>query len=377
MRKTLFIYITQLGAEPAGWLLRDNTGSSSQVESQQPGWPPAHIAKNNRVVVILGSEYCLCTTAQFPGRKNLNAWRKAAPWILEDQLAEDSSQLHYAIAPEAGADGKYLVAASKQEPLEQLLQSLEEQQLDVDSITPDASLLPTSTEQPELSAKLGDRILLKNQDSACALPSMAAEAILSNESHWLTSDGPLAALDALSAEWHAEHSLNLRQGPLAQGEAIVARLRPWRLPALAAVVTALMWTAATSLHVSELKRENQRLKEEIASVFKQALPGAKMVKPRTQMEQALRGNQGATQSGFLLALETATKPLQAIPDAKLKSLDQRGSSLVLNLQASQISTVDQVRTAMSQLPGYRAEVGSVRADTDTVQLRVTIRPAAS
>lgn len=377
MRKTLFIYITQPNQEPVGWLLRDGTGPNSQAETQQPGWPPAHVAKNNRVVVILGAEHCLCMPAQFPGRKNLNAWRKAAPWILEDQLAEDSSELHYAISPEAEPNGKHLVAACKLEPLQQLLETMQAQQLEADCITPDASLLPSSESQAQVSANLGDRTLLKNQDGACALASSAAQVLLTEQEHWLDSGNALAALDALSAEWDPLSSLNLRQGDLAPGEAMAARLRPWRLPAIAAAITAIIWSSVTAIQVGELKRENQRISDEMRTVFQQALPGAKMVKPRTQIQQALNAGQGANSGGFLLALQTATAPLANIPDAKLSSLDQRGSSLVLNLNASQISTVDKVRAAMNKLPGYQAEVGSVRADTDTVQLRVTIRPAAS
>ncbi|MDD9893604.1 MAG: type II secretion system protein GspL [Gammaproteobacteria bacterium] len=378
MRKTLFIYITDLQQPASGWLLRDGEGpNNGRVESQQPGLPEARLAKNARVVLILGAENCLCMPAQFPGRKNLNAWRKAAPWILEDHLAEDSSEMHYAISPTAEESGKYLVAASQLAPLQTLLNELSQQQLEVDCITPDACLLPAANENQITSAVLGSRTLLKDINGACALPSSAASPMIGEQAHWLECDNALAALDSLSAEWDAQTSLNLRQGELAPGEAMAARLRPWRTAAIAASVAALVWSGVTAMHLSELKAENQDLRQEIAAVFKAALPGSRMVKPKAQMEQALSGNQSGNNSGFLLTLQAATAPLAQINDATLTSLDQRGSTLVMNLRATQISTVEQIRTAMNALPGYQAEVGSVRADPNNVQLRVTVRPATS
>lgn len=383
MRKTLFIYITQLNAEPAGWLLRDGS-PNGHVESQQPGWPDARLAKNNRVVVIIGAEHCLCMPAQFPGRKNLNAWRKAAPWILEDHIADESSELHYAISPQPQDNGQYLVAAAELEPLQELLNTLREQHLEADSIVPDACLLPAAedngseaTTGQQISAVLGNRTLLRSKDGVCAIPTDAATPLFGDTPHWLESDGALAALDQLSAEWDPLHSLNLRQGELAPGEAMAARLRPWRTPAIAAVLVACVWSGVSAIQVAQVKEQNQAQQAEMAAVFKAALPNSRMVKPKAQMQQALNNNQGSGSGGFLLALQTVTAPLTAIPDAKLSSLDQRGSSLVLNLTASEISTVEKVRNAMQQLPGYRAEVGSVRADTDAVQLRVTVRPEAS
>lgn len=369
MRRTLFIYITQLNAEPEGWLLRNAEG---QTETQQPGWPDARHAKNATVVIILGAEHSLCLPAQFPGRKNLNAWRKAAPWILEDHIADETSELHYAISPQAQDNGQYLVAASEIEPLQALLERAKEHHLEIDCITPDACLLPTN-DNGHSSAHLGDRILLRDSSGACALPSAAAQAIIGEQPHWLDSGSALAALDGLSAEWNALNSMNLRQGHLAPGEAIAAKLRPWRSVAIAATVVAALWTGITAIQVNQLKSENAALQAEMTATFKAALPNSRMVKPRTQMQQALAGSQGGHSGGFLSALQTATQPLAAISDVKLSSLDQRGASLVLNLTATKISTVEQVRNAMSQLNGYRAEVGSVRADTDNVQLRVTVQ----
>lgn len=379
MRKTLFIYFPQINAEPAGWLLRDGDGANNgQVETQQAGWPPEHVAKNCRVVGILGGEHCLLVPAQFPGRKNLNAWRKTAPWILEDQLAEDSAELHYAISNDADPQqtNKHWVAASQLAPLQQLIERCESHHLPLDHLSPDTSLLPAATDNDIVWAQMGARSLVRDQSSASALASQTVASLYPNAECWLNADTALAALDALSSEWHS-NSLNLRQGTLAPGEAMVARLRPWKGAAIAAAITAIIWTGVTALQVQQLEAQSQSLKQEIASVFKSALPGARMVKPQAQMKQALAGSAGADNNSLLLTLQAATQPLAKIGDANLTGLDHRGNTLVINISATKIATVEQIREAMAGISDYQAEVGSVRADPDNVQLRVTVKPKTS
>lgn len=361
--------------DPAGWLVR---GANDQAETLQPGWPEAHHAKNNRIVVLLGAEHCLCMPAQFPGRKNLNAWRKAAPWILEDEIAEDTSQLHFAIGNEIDSDGKYLVAALRADVLNDLLTQLGERHLEPESILPDACLLPNSDNNEPSTALIGDRCLLKDPRGAYALDRETATSVLPEDTaHWLDCESDLAALDSLSKEWDALHSINLRQGDMAPGEAMAARLRPWRSAAIAAVIAGIIWTITTTFTLGQLRAENKEIRQEMAAVFQSALPGAKMVKPSLQMQQALKSSGGNLGTGFLKILDAATAPLMTISDAKITALDHRGNTLVLNLTASKIATVEQIKQAMNQLQGYQAEIGSVRADADDVQLRITITPSVS
>lgn len=361
--------------EPAGWLVR---GVNDQAETLQPGWPEAHHAKNNRIVVLLGAEHCLCMPAQFPGRKNLNAWRKAAPWILEDEIAEDTNQLHFAVASEAASDGKHLVAAMRADVLSDLLLQLGERHLEPESILPDACLLPDSDSDEPSTALIGQRCLLKDPRGAYALDRETATSVLPEDSeHWLNCESDLAALDSLSKEWNAITSINLRQGDMAPGEAIAARLRPWRSAAIAAVIVGIIWTVTTGFTLGQLRAENQEIRQQMAAVFQSALPGAKMVKPSSQMRQALTSSSGQASTGFLKMLDAATAPLMAISDAQITALDHRGNTLVLNLSASKIATVEQIKQAMNKLQGYQAEVGSVRADADDVQLRITVTPRVS
>lgn len=361
--------------EPAGWLLR---GSDGQAETLQPGWPEARHSKNNRVVVLLGAEHCLCMPAQFPGRKNLNAWRKAAPWILEDEIAEDTSQLHFAIAPQANADGQHWVAAIRNQTIEALLTELAERKLEAECILPDACLLPAPESDAPSSAIIGDRCLLKDSRGAYALDSATANSVLMDDTHhWLECESDLAAIDGLSGEWDPLHSINLRQGDMAPGEAVAARLRPWRSAAIAAVIAGFIWSVATSFTLGQLEKESDNIQQEMASVFQSALPGSKMVKPSLQMRQALRSADSSGNAGFLDILDAATAPLMTINDAKITALDHRGNTLVLSLSASKIATVEQIKQAMGRLQGYQAEVGSVRADANDVQLRITITQRAS
>lgn len=374
MRKTLFIYLPAPQQEPAGWLLR---GADNQAETLQPGWPEAKHARNNRVVVLVGAEHCLCMPAQFPGRKNLNAWRKAAPWVLEDEIAEDTSQLHFAIAPQANADGQYLVAAIRSQVMADLLSTLADKQLQAESVIPDVCLLPPGNADAPTTAIIGERCLLQDNKGAYALDSTTATSVLPEDhQHWLHCETDLAAIDSLSSQWNANTSLNMRQGEMAPGEAMAARLRPWRSAAIAAVIAGVIWSVTTGFTLQQLQRENQNLQQEMSAVFQSALPGAKMVKPELQMRQALNSGGSSSDASFLKMLDAATAPLITISDAKITSLDHRSNTLVLNLSATKIATVEQIKQAMNRLQAFQAEVGSVRADADDVQLRITITPEA-
>jgi general secretion pathway protein L len=109
------------------------------------------------------------------------------------------------------------------------------------------------------------------------------------------------------------------------------------------------------LQVSEywvLSREHTALDLEMEQIYKDAVPNArKIVNPRAQLEsqlQALRGEAGASEQGFLALLVEAGRSLTALADVELNGLRYKDGQLDLSLEGGTLEVLDRLKQQLAE-----------------------------
>ena len=143
MAETLLIRLAPDANSIRDWVLVDAQGQArSPVQTGAPGAgvinaPPRTIVLVPGIDVFLGD-------ARVPGRNRQQVLR-AIPYALEEQLATDVEQLHFALGP-VQADNHYPVAAVDREKMESWAELLREHGINANQWLPEMLALPAAEE---------------------------------------------------------------------------------------------------------------------------------------------------------------------------------------------------------------------------------------
>lgn len=410
MSETLFVRLPP-GAEPGAaleWVLLDPAGArldqgvhvgavqsiavdategvpaSGEAESSLSLLPMGH-----RVVAFVPATEVSVAAVELPARSASKALQ-LAPFALEEQLAGDIEQLHFAVGAQEDS-GKTPFVVCAREAMERWLAVLQAAGLSPAALVPDFLAVPANpghtvvwlegrmvTIRPpgqwpmvldaepleaalELAGVLGaampPHLLVYAAEPEHATHAVALESIgaqVGSLRMQLLTDGPLAAL-AVSA-LH-EPPLSLLQGAYASRGASTGRLARWRVPlALAATLVALA-VGGQVVDLMRARAEAKRLDGLIADVAHQAMPDVhKLVDPRRQVEAKLaqaKGRSGA--DGLTATLAALAAARDTTPTMELDNVTYYDGTADLQVKAADANALEQVRTGLAAR-GYTAQL---------------------
>lgn len=420
MAEYLVIRIGNDGDEAAHWIAVDASGARRSPPVTGPLGEAVKDVGDRRVIVLVPSAEVLTTTADVPvkGGARLQA---ALPYALEEFLADDVDNLHFA-AGARRASGRIPVSVVSRQKLQRWLQLLDEAGIQPDSLIADSyglaripgtiSMLVAENQvfvndgaDVELvmqGVSPGDALVaigaldVGTDDDEGAAPSMPRHVLVYCDAQnderyqhdWIAIRQELDSLDVkllpdgamprLAVTVASGAGVNLLQGAYAVRRQYSGLFRPWRYAAmlLAGFVATAVLAKAADLMM--LKRQESALRVQFQAEYGQIAPGAGDVLDPWGTVASLRervGSPTGTPQLFLQSMEQLAKAIQANDGARIEAISYRGGVVDVRLRAPNVSMLDNIQRTIDDSGRFNASIQSTDQEGGQVNSRIQIRVA--
>jgi len=407
MSETLVIHFHDPQQAQVDWYVLDGQGNRQGPAGHGQLEACKEQAQGRRVIALMPGERISLMDAHIPTRKRQRILQ-AAPWVLEDRLAEDVDRLHFALGPRQ-ADERVRIGVVSREDMGHLTEQLRDIGLLAESILPDFLALPREDEEWVLASD-GQRVMVRTGncqgfsiDRTIALEML--DFLFADEAQpppkrltLFRAQDDQELLAALTP--HLDESIELNDRPyegelrdglvpsiernpamdLAEGQYRLRREEddwwyPWKPVVGLAAAWLLVLTIAEGVHLFQMSEQNRALDEQIETVFRDALPDAeRMVNPRLRMEQRLSALRGSgTEGHFLPVMAALGEGMGGLEDGSLRGLSYRPGVLDINLRVSSSSALDTFKDAVESDERFEASIQQANTRDDHVDGRVQVR----
>jgi general secretion pathway protein L len=382
MADWLLLRLPRTPEEPASWLVADARGAPAGPAQAGPLTLAAARAAGRRVCVLVPGTDVLLAEPDVPVRAGAKL-QQLVPYALEEHLADDIDDLHFAIGKRAGETSRVPVAVVARALLDEWLAMLRASGIEPEAIYADSDLLPHNPGQAVVLLE-EDAVLVRAPGaSSVTLPADAlAEALeiaqsgaersasgarglilYTGAAEWqrhsaqieaarahfdgikiqLLTGGPLALF---AQQLPAATPINLLQGTYAPTSARAVGLRAWRVAAILLVSLISLHIAGKLGELQLLKSREHQVDASIRDTFHTAMPGdPNTPDARRRMEQRLSAARGAG-GGLLPALQALAQARDATPGMSVQALSFHGGALDMKLAAPDAASLDRVSQSL-------------------------------
>lgn len=401
MRETLYIRLRSADpAEPVEYCLARADAIASFVVQHATLEALAAQSVARRVVVLVPSADVRLATVQVPARQPAKVLQ-AAPFVLEEQLAEDVDTLHFALGTRH-TDNRWPLAVISRVRMQVWLALLAECGLHADAMLPDLLALQVPDETHCTALVDGDQVLVRSDRGSgfvCQLDDLPFCLELADPDRKKTVSivvprdaaidvstlgwpveprhGFAHPLEALLQQLRSDDAINLLQGSFSQKRNRLRWFAPWKAAAILAGVAIALGLLVHGVEVVRLKHTLDAQDAENISRYQQVFPNeTRIVDLSAQLDQQLAALQGGGNGGqFMAMLDVLSQALAAVPGLKIKTLQFRDGALFAGLTATNLELLDRLKTWFGSSRGAQFSVDSANSGADGVQIRVKLSPA--
>lgn len=358
------------------------------------------LGAGRRVVVFVPGVDVRLTSVTVPARQPAKVLQ-AAPFVLEDQFAEDVDTLHFAIGARQSA-GAFPIAVVTRSLVDDWLAPFAAARVRVAALVPDTLALPWRDDGAWSVLPDSGQMIVRNgpysgfscvQDDFPLLLELAENGTPANlrvmvtrqDSHDYTRlersidlmPGFEHPLEAMVRQWKPMLSIDLLQGPYSQRDDLGRYWAPWKtVMRLAAAVAVL----AIGLNVAEsrhLKQELARLEASNEQSFRRLFPSeTRIINLEAQVTKQLRLLRGGNaQAGLFELMQSAAASLSENPGLTLRNVQFREGALYLDLAGADLQVLERLRAWYSSHQGAKLDVESADANENGVQVRLKLTAA--
>jgi general secretion pathway protein L len=411
MADWLLIRLPRTPEQPATWLTVDPRGNPSGPPQSGPLSLAAPRAVGRRICVLVPGTDVLLTEPEVPMKAGTKL-QQVVPFALEEQLADDIDDLHFAIGKRAADSVRTPVAVVRRSLMDEWLTLLKSSGLDPESMYTESDLLPQNPGQavalmeedvvvvrPPLGGPvtlpveaLGEALEIAQQGS----PELAATGIrglvlYTGAAEWhqhsaqiealrerfdgikiqLLSAGPLALF---GQQLPTAAPINLLQGPYAPTTARTVGWKSWKVAAILLASLIGLHVAGKAAELTALKRNEHTLDTSMGETFRQAMPGERStLDARRRMEQRLAAAQnGGNAGGLLPALQALVQARTAAPGTTLQALSFRQGTIEMKISAKDASSLDHMSQSL-RANGWQADLTSGNTTSSGYEGRIQLR----
>ncbi|MEW6998823.1 type II secretion system protein GspL [Colwelliaceae bacterium BS250] len=404
MKETLYIRIGSDENAPIQWLITNDQQSdeiaSGTIANKNALVELSEKAQDRKVKVLINGIDVRLKALTVPGKAE-RAIKNAAPYMLEDELADDVETLFFAHTNKpAGFIGNEncFMAIVSIALLEQWLSWFADANIIVKHMLPDTLAMPLNAEQ--WTAITIDEQLLVRQSawSGFSLDNQLAEPFFRQlladieEPQLLQSYAPLhvnvenLVIDnvaeelpmLLLAKGFEQQSFNLLQGDYQVKEQRSPVLKNWLWVAGIAMVAFTLNLSAKIYDLTQLNNEYEQINARIETSYKKSFPATRKVRINTvkrQITSALTElGGGSSDSGFLALLEQLKSAFNTVPQLKPDSIrfDAKRNELRLSVTASDYQSFEKFKAELEK-SNLKVETGAQNNQGDKVVGSFNIR----
>ncbi|MFI4878964.1 MAG: type II secretion system protein GspL [Steroidobacterales bacterium] len=409
MADWLLIRLPRVAGENASWLIADGRGSQVGPPQEGPLSLAAPRAAGRRVCLLVPGADVLLTEPEVPVKAGARL-AQLVPYALEEHLADDIEELHFAIGKRSTDSPRAPVAVVARALLQEWLTTLRAAGIEPAAIYADSDLLPQNPGQAVALLEADAVVVRPPGGTPVTLPADALGEALDIALTGADGGGRGLILYTGAAEWQ-QHSaqveaararfdgikvqlltggplalfaqqlatvtpINLLQGNYEPTGTQAAGLRAWRVAAmlLAALVGLHIIGKVWQLHVLH-DREHQ-VDASIRDTFHTAMPGAQnTTDARHKMEQRLLSARGAGQ-GLLAALQALAQARDAAPGTSVQALTFRDGTLDLKVSVHDAASLDRVSQTLRD-NGWKADLTGGNNAGSGYEGRIQVRAGGS
>jgi general secretion pathway protein L len=378
----------------------------------------APLAVGRRTVIVVPATEVLTTEAEAPA-KSASKLAQVIPFALEERVADEIEDLHFAIGERDAATGRVPVVVVARKRIDAWLAELRAAGLNPQAVYSEASLLPAMPGQmialldgdaltlklaegpplvmPALSITDAFEIALATQ--VAPVPGLEAAPLglllYAGHDEWqahqdevdalrerftgvkvqLLPNGPLSVLAPAAA---ADDAINLLQGELAVSSPLQQGWKSWRVAAVLAVSLLCLHLGARYFELSRLKKSEAALDASIQDAFRAAMPGQQnAMNARRRVEARINELHGSGGSGSLLpALSALANARGAAPGATIEGLTYRNGVLDLRISAPDAASLDAIGQQL-RASSWQADIQGGTSAGDAYRGRLQVRKAGA
>jgi general secretion pathway protein L len=415
MAESLIIHLRD-GASPQ-WMVCNEDGQvlvnavSGELSQAVP------LGTTRRVAVILPADEALVTDSDAPAKGSAKL-AQVIPYALEERVADEIENLHFAIGERDATTGRVPVVVMQRARLDARLAELRAAGLNPVAIYSEASLLPAMPGQliallhsdsitlrtegvpplvlPALSITDAFEMALATQVAPVAGLEAAAPGLLLYSGHdeWqahqdeidslrerftgvkvqLLPSGPLSVLAPAAAGGEA---VNLLQGSLAVTSPMELRWQSWRVAAVLAGVLLCLHFGGRYFELDRLRKAEATLDASIEDAFRAAMPGQQnATNARRRVEQRLAEVRSGGGGALLPALVAIAQARSAAPTATIEGITYRDGVLEMRIMAADTASLDAIGQQL-RAANWQAEIKAVTASGDSYRGSLQVRRAGA
>jgi len=382
MSDWLLLRLPHAGTELATWLVVDARGAPLGPAQSGPLALAAPRVPGRRVCVLVGAAEVLLAEPEVPLKAGAKL-QQLVPYALEEQLADDIEDLHFAIGKRLPDSTRVPVAVVAKALLDQWLGELRAAGIEPDAVYADSELLPQNPgqavallEEDTVSVRppggtpvtlpadaLGEALEIARSGADASATGGRGLILYTGAAEWhqhsaqveaarphfdgikvqLLASGPLALF---AQQLPSVSAINLLQGSYAPVSARGAGFQAWRVAAILLGCLIGLHVIGKTAELQLLKRHERQVDAAIRDTFRSSMhTEASATEARRLMERRLAGSRGASE-GLLPALQALAQARDSAPGTNVQSMNFHAGSLEMKLSAPDATSLDRLSQAL-------------------------------
>ena len=413
MADWLLLRLPRVPDQPATWLVVDPRGVATGPPQSGPLSLAAPRSAGRRICVLVPGTDVLVAEPELPTKAGTKL-AQLVPYAMEEQLADDIDDLHFAVGRRLSDSTRTPVAVVTRALMDQWLTALKSAGLEPEAMYADSDLLPHNPGQSVALLEEDIVVVRPPSGSPVTLPSNALQEALEMAQASSPEGGGAGRgliLYTGAPEWH-EHSAqveslrerfdgikiqllangplalfaqqlptatptNLLQGTYTPTTSRAVGLRAWRVAAILLASLIALHVAGKATELTLLKRNEHKLDVSIRETFQTAMPGEPSTPDaRKVMERRLAAVGAASSNGLMTTLEALVQARNAAPGSTVQAMTYGHGAVDLKIAAPDASSLDRIGQALRD-NGWQADLTSGNNVANGYEGRLQIHSSGS